>query len=56
MQCQVEKDEHFRHLNHGSNTAEAADFYSGDFSQRDIKNILERWEEVLDNNGECIID
>ena len=34
----------------------AADIYSGDFYQRGIENLVERWEEVVSNNGEYIID
>ena len=38
-------------FNQGSKTAKAADFY-----QRGIENLVERWEEVVNNNGEYIID
>ena len=31
------------------------DFYSGVFHQRGIENLVERWEYVVDNNGEYII-
>jgi hypothetical protein len=98
MECQFEKNEHFRHLllfafNQGSKAAKAArdicavygegaiakrtarDWYanwytavlrawldkffeskSGDFYQRGIENLVERWEEVVNNKGEYIID
>ena len=40
------RNEHFRHLifafNQGSKAAKAADFYSGDFYQRGIENLVER--------------
>ena len=59
MECHVKKNEHFRHFlfafNQGSKTAKAADFYSGEFYQRGIDNLVERLE-VVNNNGECIID
>ena len=42
--------------NEGSEVSKAADFYSGDFYQRSIENLVERWEELVSNNGECIID
>jgi len=29
---------------------------TGDFYQRDIENLVERWEEVVNNKGEYIID
>ena len=60
MECQVKKNEHFAHLlfafNQGSKATKAADLYSGDFCQRGIENLVERWEEVVNNNGEYIID
>ena len=61
MECQAKNNEHFRHillfaLNQGSKAAKAADFYSGDFFQRGIENLAERWEEVVSNNGEYIMD
>ena len=28
----------------------------GDFYQRGIENLVERWKEVMNNNGEYIID
>ena len=36
--------------------AKSVDFYSGDFYQRGIENLVERWEEVVNNNGEYVID
>ena len=35
--------------------AKAADLYSGDLYQRSIENLVERWAEVVNNNGEYII-
>ena len=43
-------------LNQGSKAAKAADFYSGNFYQQGIENLVRRWEEVVNNNGEYIID
>ena len=60
MECHIKKNEHFLHLLfafiQGSKSAKSADFYSGDFDQRGIDNLVERWEEVVNNNGEYIID
>ena len=36
--------------------AKAADFYSGSFYQQGIEDLVECWEEVVNNNGEYIID
>ena len=35
--------------------AKAIDFYSGGF-YRGFENLVERWGEVVNNNGEFIID
>ena len=43
-------------FNQCSKATKAADFYSDDFYQHVIKNHVERWEEVVNNNGEYIID
>ena len=61
LKCRVKKNEHLRHLlifalNHGSKAAKAANLYSVDFSQRGIENLVVGWEEVVDINGEYIID
>ena len=56
MECQVNKDQHLRHLFAFNQGRKAADFYSGDFCQRGIENLVERWVEVVNNNGEYIID
>ena len=60
MECQVKKNEHFRHLifalNQGFKASKVADLYFGDFYQRGIENLVKRWEEVVNNNGEYIIN
>ena len=60
MACQVMRNEHFRHVlfafNQVSKAAKAVDFYFRYFYQRGIENLVERWEEVVNNNGEYIID
>ena len=49
MECQVKKNEHFLHLyfclQSRSKAAKAADF-----DQRGIKNLVERWEEIVNIN------
>ena len=39
-----------------SKASSAADLYSGDFCQRGIENPVERWEEVVNSNGDYIDD
>ena len=56
MECQVKKNDNFHHflpiaLNHGPKATKAANFY-----QQGIENLVERWEEIVNNNnGEYII-
>ena len=49
IECQVKKNEHFRHLSFsiikGSKAAKAADFY-----QRGIENLAERLEKIAIDN------
>ena len=43
IECQVKKNEHFRHLLFAFNKgSKAADFNSGDFYQKGIKNLVKR--------------
>ena len=57
----MKKNEHFRHLllfafTQSSKATKAVDFYSGDFYQQGIENLVKHWEEVVNNNGEYIMD
>ena len=58
LECHVKKNVHFRHFafNQSSKAGKTADFYSSDFYQRGIENHFELWKEVVNNNGEYIID
>ena len=55
IECQLKRIEHFQHLLlnafiKGSKAAKVADFYYDDFYQLGIENIVQCWEEVVNNN------
>uniref|UniRef100_A0A0K0G5C5 Uncharacterized protein n=1 Tax=Strongyloides venezuelensis TaxID=75913 RepID=A0A0K0G5C5_STRVS len=58
MECQVEKNAHFRHLFLFAFNQGFSAFASrpNDFYQSGIESLVKRWEEVVNNKGEYIID